>query len=339
MTTHPDPWHVSEAGFPANGTPAEKFRFCLNYATLAPSGHNSQPWLFKIKPKEVDLLADRTRALPVVDPDDRELLISCGCALYNFRLALRYFGMSDLVDLLPDEENEDHVATVRMGGPHQATETEKKLFQAIPHRRTNRHRFEERDVPEELLAELSAAAEEEGAWLQVVRGDARLTVADLIAEGDQRQMTDRRFRRELAAWIHPNRTVSRDGMPAYAPGLSDIVESGGPFVLRTFEMGNTMAAIDHRIAMGSPALAVLGTEGDTPLDWINAGQALSRVLLRGQAESIYASYLNQPIEVPALRPLLSSTVGRIGFPQLLLRMGYGTEVRPTPRRAVEEIVI
>jgi hypothetical protein len=86
-------------------------------------------------------------------------------------------------------------------------------------------------------------------------------------------------------------------------------------------------------------LAVLGTETDTPLEWLSAGQALGRVLLRARAEGIDASYLNQPIEVPELRPRLRDTIGASGLPQLLLRMGYGPEVRPTPRRPVEEISV
>jgi len=38
------PWHVPEEVYPAAGTSEEKLRFMLNYAVLAPSGHNTQPW-------------------------------------------------------------------------------------------------------------------------------------------------------------------------------------------------------------------------------------------------------------------------------------------------------
>ncbi|MCW5880040.1 MAG: hypothetical protein KIS91_03765 [Anaerolineae bacterium] len=63
-----DPWAVSESGFPADGRPADKLTYALNYAVLAPSGHNTQPWLFQVKKDQVDLFADPTQALPVVDP-------------------------------------------------------------------------------------------------------------------------------------------------------------------------------------------------------------------------------------------------------------------------------
>ena len=60
------------------------------------------------------------------------------------------------------------------------------------------------------------------------------------------------------------------------------------------------------------------------------------MLLGARAEGVWASFLNQPIEVPELRPRLRDAIGQSGFPQLLLRMGYGPEVRPTPRWPAEE---
>ena len=71
-------WNISEEAFPIQGRPKEKLRFLLNYAVLAPSGHNTQPWLFRLRDDKVELYADRTRGLAVVDPEDRALVISCG---------------------------------------------------------------------------------------------------------------------------------------------------------------------------------------------------------------------------------------------------------------------
>jgi len=86
------PWNVSAGDFPEDGDAAERLTFLLRYAVLAPSGHNTQPWLFCVRDDIVDLYGDRAQALAVVDPDDRELTISCGAALFNLRVALRRFG-------------------------------------------------------------------------------------------------------------------------------------------------------------------------------------------------------------------------------------------------------
>ena len=50
-------------------------------AIRAPSSHNTQPWLFRIAGDHLGVMADRSRALPVADPQDRELVISCGAAI------------------------------------------------------------------------------------------------------------------------------------------------------------------------------------------------------------------------------------------------------------------
>jgi hypothetical protein len=328
------PWTVTTDDYPAQGSAAEQQRFLLNYAVPAPSGHNTQPWLFRVSNDSVEIYADRTRALPVVDPDDRELVISCGAALFNLRLALRHFGYTDQIELLPDPGNPDLLARIRRSPGSPATDDEQALFAAIPTRRTNRQPFAERAVPAAVLADLQQAVAAEGAWLQIVAdNDTRNALADLIAEGDRIQGNDPQFRRELAAWIHPNRTRSRDGMPGYAHGMGDLISNVMPFVIRTFDWGKGIAARDRRLATGSPVLVVLGTDADTSSDWPACGQALERLLLLAHTRDIWASYLNQSVEVAALRPRLQALLERPGYPQIILRMGYGPGVAPpTPRR-------
>jgi len=104
-------------------------------------------------------------------------------------------------------------------------------------------------------------------------------------------------------------------------------------------LGKGQAAKHWDIALYSQVLAVLGTDTDTPADWLAAGQALDNLLLRARVEDVWASFLNQPIEVPHLRSQLAEIIGREGFPQLLLRMGFGSEVKPTPRRPVQDVSI
>ena len=225
-----DPWEVSEADFPATGSTAEKLAFILNYAVMAPSGHNTQPWQFRLTDDCIELYADRTAALPVIDPEDRELTMSCGAALFNLRVALRYFGYKCDVLTFPKPSDPDLLAEARLGPSREPSAEDKMLFAAIPKRRTNRNKFEEREVPEILLSELQVAAAQEGAWLHVIqRDDVRTAVADLIAEGDRQQWQDESFRRELASWTHSSRQMRRDGIPGYAKGVSETAAYAGPF--------------------------------------------------------------------------------------------------------------
>ena len=87
-----------------------------------------------------------------------------------------------------------------------------------------------------------------------------------------------------------------------------------------------------------PLVAVLGTAGDTTVDQLVAGQALQAVLLTATEHHLAVSLLSQPIEVPAARDRLRKGLGRLGTPQMVLRIGYGRPGFATPRRAVEELI-
>ncbi len=306
----------------------------LKYALLAPSSHNTQPWWFKVSGCRIALYADRTRALPVNDPGDRELTISCGCALMNLRLAAAEIGLEATSVLLPVAEDEDLLAEVEMVASDNPSLKETGLFACIERRRTYRKAFEVREVPAAVVKALSDEAAKEGAWLRVVDVDEkRQEVAVLVAEGDAIQWSDPSWRRELAAWMHPRR--QGDGLTV--PGLvAPVVQ----FAVRSFDMGNGLGAKDNKLADESPVLAVLGTEGDAVVDWLQAGQALQRVLLLACSQGLQASYLNQPIQVASLRPRLQHLIGRHGFPQILLRLGYPAEEVPAaPRRRVTEVIV
>lgn len=307
-------------------------------AIRAPSSHNTQPWLFRIGEDQVELYADRRRSLPVVDPEDRELTISCGAALFNLCLSIRHQGRATAVEVLADR-NLDRLALVRIGAARSAAPEEESLSGAISRRRTNRLPFEQRPIPNDVISALERAAQAEGAMLDAVTGLSKNALVDLIAEGDRIQAADTSFRRELAAWVHPNRAKNKDGMPAGGFGAGDMASLVFPLILRTFDWGKGQAARDRQLAAGSPALAVLTTGEDNPAAWLKAGQALERVLLTAVSHGLSASFLNQPIESPSLRIRLADLLGVGEFPQLILRMGYGRDVSPTPRRDLADVLI
>jgi nitroreductase len=336
-----NPWSTDKNDFPSQGSDAEQLRFLVSFGVLAPSGHNTQPWLFHVDEDYLDLFADRTRALPVVDPRDRELTISCGAALGHLSLAARYFGREPIIDEYPEPTEPDHLARIRLGPEITSNPADAALFGAISQRRTTRQSFDDRMLPDELCDLCVTAATEKEAELVIVTDpNKRARIGGLVAEGDRIQFADPRFRRELAAWIHSRRAASRDGMSAEGFGMPDILSFAGAALIRTFDIGEGIAAGDHeKIVDGSPTLAVLGTTEDGPRDWLRTGQALSRILLTLTAAGATASYLNQPIEVDGLRTRLREAVALRGMPQLLLRFGFGPKLGPTVRRSVEDVLV
>jgi hypothetical protein len=275
-----------------------------------------------------------------VDPEDRELVISCGCALYFLSSAARRFGCRAQIEPFPDHSSPYLLAQINIVPAEPASKEDLNIFSAILQRHTNREAFEKRSPPQEILDQLIEAAEEENACLQIIsEEDKRQTIADLIAEGDRIQASNKHFRRELSSWVHSNRSRYSDGMPGYAFGINDFASNLGPFILRTFDWGNGQAAKDRQLALGSPVLGVLSSNTDTPKSWLNTGQVLAKLLLHLTKEGMSASFLNQPIETENLRQQVKDLLYANGYPQILLRIGYGPEVKPTPRRGVWEVLI
>src|SRR5215469_315646 len=231
----PNPWKVKEKDFPTMGTPSEQWQFLLNYAVLAPSLHNTQPWLFKITGNTIELHADRSRALPVADPDDREMIISCGAAFANLLVALRHFGYAPIVDMHTDPDKHEVLACISFEKGSKVTELEDKLFHAITQRRTNRQQFKDRDVPSSLLSNLEGIAGWEGTSFQVVQEEeVRNALANLIAVGDRMLWADEAFQQEIAAWTRQSDSESHDGVPAYMFGKGDPASYLGPLMIHTF---------------------------------------------------------------------------------------------------------
>jgi hypothetical protein len=334
-------WDIDPSGFPSLGTAIDKARFAVRYAILAPSSHNTQPWRFIINGDELLVCADRTRSLANIDPFDRELIISCGAALLNLRVALAHFRVPVEITTFPQSLDPDIVARIVFPASGSMLKDLAELFNAITKRATNRGPFISEDVPAAIVERLKSAATLEGVDVTFAQDlGRRERLATLIAEADRRQFDDPRFRRELARWIHPSRR--NDGMPAASQGLRVLTDGATPLVamaIRTFDLGNGVAAAHEKLARGSPLLVVLSTRMDNNEGWLAAGLGLQRLLLVAVNEGYSASYLNQPIEVADFRTELAKELSIDGYPQLLLRVGRGQPISHSPRRPISDVLI
>ena len=344
-----DPWAVEAADFPSQRSVAEKLAFLANYAVLAPSLLNLQPWRFRISGDTMTLRAHGGLRLPVTDPAGRELTISCGAALLNLRIAAAAAGCEAKVDVLSDEADPACLAAMTMTGMKPPSAPDVRLRDAIPARRTNRGDFEDRALEKQLLDELASAARQEAANITFLHGtDQKARAAELIAEAERTQLADERFSRELAEAI--GQRISEAAEPVteadrrlsgHLPSLShqhDLFTPMAASVMRTFADGDAVAARQRARAEGSPVLALLWTDKDTPVQWIAAGQALQRALLVATLAGASASYFSAPVEVDAVRARLADACGIQGFPQALLRLGYGPMVSPAARRPLQEVL-
>jgi hypothetical protein len=130
-----------------------------------------------------ELYADRTRALPVIDPEDRDLTISSGAALGHLLLAIRHFGYDYNLKILPAlQGKEDLLAQViienidskpvafsssSIRGKEESIEN--LLFESIAKRRTNRMKFLNRKVPESILSKLQSIVVSDESSTKLIR--------------------------------------------------------------------------------------------------------------------------------------------------------------------------
>lgn len=321
---------------PAEDAPVvDRLRWYPAVARWAPSKHNTQPWRFVIRDQSLELWTDPRRALPDSDPMMRELVVACGAALHHVEVAARALDRDTAVELLP-EGGSSFLARVTELGKGAADARATARLDAVARRRTDRGPLDASVLAPSLPFELQSAAAEAGAAFRLVAsGGDRATLGTLVGRADRQLVRDGRLDLELSRWRRTEQDGRSDGVPEEStrgPRASYRAE----FVQRDFSEGGTVYSHD-RPGRDDPIVGVLCTTGDSALDWLVAGRALSAVLLDATVAGANASYLNQPIEVPNLRGELASDLRLRGVPQLVLRLGAGGPVLPTARRPVEEI--
>jgi hypothetical protein len=310
--------------------PAGQAGYLIATAARAPSVHNTQPWRFRISDYLIELHADTDRKLRV-DRAGREMLISCGAALFGLRLAVRSLGYQPVVELLPDPARPRLLARVTLGKAQPITPLERKLLEALPHRHTHRAAWDPGPLPAGLLARLQHDALAEGAQLALIdRALAFSKLADLARAAGHRQDQNPAARDEMRRWSHSPADPAPDGVPAHAfPATPD--HQPGRLPQRDFDLGRGLGLLP---GSGPPpaATAVLLTTGDTRADWLRAGQALHRLLAHAATQWVFASLHTQPLEAAPIRALIRDHLALPGNPQLLLQLGRAHTTHATARR-------
>ncbi|MCQ4205656.1 Acg family FMN-binding oxidoreductase [Streptomyces longispororuber] len=317
--------------------PYHAANYLVRAAITAPSLHNSQPWLFIGDRTCLDLYANPARQLPAADPDGRELVIGCGAALFNVRLAMRHLGFRPDVRVCPTRWNPAHLARIGWGPFGRAGANEELMHHALRARRTHRGPFQSPPLPQRLVDDLRRQARAEGADLYVVTdGNVRGHLAELVREAETIQRTDPAWRAELYHWTQEFTGTRLDGVPlatcTYHP---DCV----PFAGRDFlGLSATMPDPPEVWSEHTGLVAVLTTCYDTRVEWLQAGQALQRLLLHAAAHRVSAAFHTQPLELPRLRAQVRAGLLFGQFPQMILRLGHTRRGAPTPRRPATDVL-
>lgn len=309
----------------------------IRYATLAPNGHNTQPWRFRAEANQITILPDFSRRTPVVDPDDHHVFVSLGCAAENLALAAGAAGRGGEIAFLPGGDGAVAVALGSAGG-------EQALFEAIPHRQSTRSDYDGSAVSASDLALLAAAAVVPGVDLVLVTERPKIDqIRDLVIAGNSAQIGDAAFVAELKHWLRfsPNTALKLgDGLFSAASGNPALPDWLGPLL---FDMVYTVKAetakYTSQIATAAGLAVFAGQEAD-PEHWVLVGRACQRFALQATVLGLTCSFLNQPVEVVAHRADLAALIGLPGRrPDLVMRFGRGAALPFSARRPVEAVMV
>jgi hypothetical protein len=309
----------------------------IRYATLAASSHNTQPWRFRIGGRRIDILPDLARRTPAVDPDDHHLFASLGCAAENLALAAGTRGRPG--DISFDPTNDGAVAFAFGGTASQSS----ALVEAIPIRQSTRADYDGRPVRAADLRTLAATATIAGVDLVLITDRPQIDrVRDLVLAGNSAQIGDAAFVKELKNWLRfsPRQAIETgDGLFSASTGNPTLPAWLGP---RMFDMVFEADAENEKYARqirSSAGIAIFVSARDDKEHWVRAGRACQRFALQAMALGLKHAFINQPVEVAALRPDLAAVVGLPGRrPDIVMRFGYGAALPFSARRPVEAVL-
>ena len=319
--------------FAAHGGLSELIRL----ATLAPNGHNTQPWRFNVAPDRIAILPDLTRRTPVVDPDDHHLFISLGCAAENLDIAARAQQIGGNLVFVADggARIDYHFGSDRT--------VPADLLAAIPIRQSTRAPFSGAKVSPSDLQQLAKAAEFDGVSLTLLTAQPDIAkITELVIAGNTAQMADPAFIGELLHWLrfNPHDAVAQGDGLFTALGGNPILP--GWLGQRLFPLGFKAATENRKYReqiATSGGVAVFFANQAGPEDWVQVGRAAQRFALKATALGLKLSFVNQPVEVPQFRSDLAALAEMPGRrPDLVVRFGYGPTLPYSFRRPITSVM-
>ena len=330
MTAYEDAIRSTWAPLRVNGGLTEVVR----YATLAANSHNTQPWIFKISEKHIVIAPDLSRRCPAVDPDDHHLFVSLGCATENLVHAAAAVGLKADPLLF---ENTVSITLERTLTKRSA------LFEAIPFRQSTRAVFDGKPIVNDNLRLLEQASTGEGVNVTIMTDQEKIAkIADFVIEGNSAQMRDPTFMTELKSWMRFNDAdalSTMDGLFSRASGSPSVPDWLAGTLLRLVFTERSENKKYLAQIKSSSGVAVFVSDRNDKSHWIEAGRACQRFALQATALGLKCAFINQPVEVAAIRGQFASYLG-VGDrrPDLVMRFGHAHELPRSLRRTIAQVI-
>ncbi|SDK53534.1 hypothetical protein SAMN05428985_104403 [Nocardioides sp. YR527] len=309
-------------------------RTILALACRAPSVHNTQPWAWVVRDRMLLLRADPHRKLLHADPNERDLVMSCGAVLHELVVAAAGTGWHCEVRRTPEGGRTDLLAVVTFARREPDVADLGRLA-AIEQRHTDRRQVSSWPVPPERLDHLSGLVREYGVVAGTVPDYLRPVVLAALESARARQSTDEAYLAELYSWT---RGGSEDGIPE----SSLLTADSDPASFTRFPSG-TLDDGHRDTGPSAEEWLVLATASDDPGSWLRAGEALDAIWLSCTTSGLALVPYTQPIEIGTTRRTLQhDLLGDNSCPQVLVRIGWPQRrqpsLPPTPRRSLDDVL-
>jgi hypothetical protein len=307
------------------------------YAAQAPSGHNTQPWKFKILENSVEILPDFTDILPAVDADRREFYISLGCAMENFCITAEHFGYD--YQIVKQNENGILFHLEKMEKP-----VDNDLFYQIEKRQTNRNIYDGTIISEDTVKILQNIKLESNVKMYFAKKGTSLSdsLINCVMRGNDIQMADHAFKEELNKWLRFNKCEVKkfeNGLTYNTMGFPFIPRFLGEIILKSVLTPQAQNKSNLKQINSSSHLVLLTSKNNSVEDWLNTGRSLQRFLLLKTKLNIANGFLNQPCEVKNLSEAMQENLPiNNEFPQVLMRIGYAKPMPYSPRKSMKRII-
>jgi nitroreductase len=311
----------------------------IELASMAPSGHNTQPWIFQLQGHYIRLVPDFSRKLSIADPDNHSLFISLGCALENLVIAAAEFGYNN--NIMYDFSGTHPSVLIHL---YEDEEVRKdKLFTAIERRHVSRVPYFDIGISYEVLHHLQAAASASGIKTVFITDEVRKkNVGRLTARACKQQFQNPAFKKELLEWVRFNNQQAartNDGIRSASLGSPSVAPSIGRFFFQNFTSPHSEASKAADLIDESAAIVVFATSEHHPEGWMKLGRSFERFALTTTHLGIRHAHLNMACEEEEIRRELKSYLQLDEEPLLLIRIGYADEEPPVSyRRPIKEII-
>jgi hypothetical protein len=187
------------------------------------------------------------------------------------------------------------------------------LVNAIFQRQCTRAEYDGQPLPKDVLQELALAAGRGGVRLLLLTERSKVEgVLDYVTQGNRAQIRNAAFVKELKSWVRFNEAdalATGDGLFSRLTGNPTLPRWLGNFV---FNMVLSEKSENDKYAKqlrSSAGVAVFVGERADPANWFEVGRAYERFALVATALDVRTAFVNQPVEVPAVRTQFAQWLG------------------------------